>query len=158
MKPRPGRGHMCVQLNPSPVTGLASELCSAPSQGRDTQFGVVRMLGVRLSKMGQEATKVGTGRLAKGLVRLAKGLDFTWTVGTSSGGCSTRHHARRRFRSLLPRPPCAGLGDGACKEVEEVSQVGKRCVSSSGTPPHLPSACPSASVPAALRQPRQPLQ
>lgn len=35
--------------------------------------------------MGQEAKKVGTGRLAKGLVRLAKGLDFTLTVVTSLG-------------------------------------------------------------------------
>lgn len=35
MKPRPGR--LCVSLNPLPVTELASELRSAPSQGRDTR-------------------------------------------------------------------------------------------------------------------------
>lgn len=43
------------------------------------------MLGIRLSKMGQEASEVGTGQWAKGLVRLATGLDFTLTGVTSLG-------------------------------------------------------------------------
>lgn len=66
-------GHVCVQLNPQPVTEPASGLCSAPRQGRHTQLSVVRMLGMWWSKLDQEAVKSGRGRFTKGLVCLAKG-------------------------------------------------------------------------------------